>query len=120
MAGDAQANLGRMVGERSSERRDEQPPRAVPAASDPPAPGWLRLARGATGIALLVGAWGASMGALLLGLNVVALAAHSHLVVRVLLYVAGALGIIWLGAMALTALIVGAFCLTLTLRNYGW
>lgn len=120
MAGDARANPEDILGEQQDEQQDERPPHSAPAASGPPAPGWLRLARGITGFALLVGAWGAGLGALLLGMNMLALASHSHLAVRVLLYLAGALGIVWLGALALTALIVGAFCLTLALRNRDW
>lgn len=86
----------------------------------PRAPGWLMLARIVTGLALLAMAWGTLMVALLLAFNTLGIPPHRHVIVRIALYIVGALGALWLGVVALAALIVGAFCLTLALTRRQW
>jgi hypothetical protein len=72
------------------------------------------------GLALLVAAWGAIMLALLLGSSAFGPPLHHQIIVRAALYVAGALGTIWLSVVALGCLIVGSFCLMLALTTRRW
>lgn len=90
------------------------------AVLEPRAPGWLRLARAVVGIALLALAWGMVMVALLLAFNTLGIPPHRHVIVRIALYILGALGALWLGVVAIAALVVGAFCLTLALTRRQW
>ena len=119
MASDAPADMSGPPADERDER-DQDPRASSLAAYGPRAPGWLRLVRGLVGIVLLVGAWGAMLGAVLLVLDLVGMAAHQHLAMRVAFYVASAVGALWLGAVGVTAVIVGAFSLLLALRNRGW
>lgn len=90
------------------------------AVFEPHAPGWLRLARAVAGVALLAFAWGMLMVAALLAVNTLGIPPHRHVIVRVALYIVGAVGALWLGVVAVAALIVGAFCLTLALTRRQW
>lgn len=81
---------------------------------------WLRLTRAMIGLALLVAAWGAIMLALLLGSYTLGAPLHRQIIVRAALYVAGVLGTLWLGVVALGCLIVGSFCLMLALTARRW
>src|SRR5690349_4043942 len=89
-------------------------------SAGPPVPRWLRLRRAVAGVGLLGVAWATVMAALLLALNTLGVPPHRHVFVRLALYVVGAVGTLWLAAVALTCLIVGAFCLSLALTSRGW
>jgi hypothetical protein len=84
------------------------------------APVWLRPARALAGLAVLVMAWGATLLAALLALYTLHTAPQRQLALRVALYIAGGLGTLWLGVMALSCLIVGSFCLMLALTSRRW
>ena len=86
----------------------------------PPVPRGLRLWRAVAGITLLALAWATVMVAVLLSVNTLGVPPHRHVFVRLALYVLGAVGTLWLAAVALTCLIVGAFCLSLALTTRGW
>jgi hypothetical protein len=84
------------------------------------APGWLRPARFIGGIVLLVVSWATIMVAAWLAYNTLGIPPHRHVIVRLALYVVGALGALWLGVVAVAALLVGAFCLMLALTTHDW
>jgi hypothetical protein len=90
------------------------------AASAFAAPWWLRPARGVSGVVLLALAWATIMVGLWLASVTLGIPPHRHVVVRLALYVLGAVGTCWLGLMALAAVLVGAFCLMLALTERGW
>jgi hypothetical protein len=87
---------------------------------DARAPAWLRITRGLTGLVLLIAAWGLIVLGLLLAFHILGLAPQRQLVVRLGLYVLGALGMLWLGVVALACLIAGSFCLMLALTTRKW
>ena len=89
-------------------------------ATETRAPGWLRPLRALVGVLLLAVSWAGLMAAILLALNTLAVPPHRHLIVRIALYIVGAIGAAWLGVVALAAVIAGAFCLTLALANRDW
>lgn len=90
------------------------------AAATTRAPGWLRPLRALVGLLLLAVSWTCLMAAILLSLNTLAIPPHRHVIVRIALYIVGAIGIAWLAVVALAAVIAGAFCLTLALTNRDW
>lgn len=85
-----------------------------------PAPRGLRLARAVVGLGLLVLSWATIMGAIWLAFNTLGIPPHRHPIVRIALYVLGAVGSCWLGVMAVAAVLAGAFCLMLALTTREW
>jgi hypothetical protein len=79
----------------------------------------LRLWRALWGVWLLALAWGMILLGLLLGHQMLGVPAHRQLLVRLALYVLGALGILWLAAVALGCTVVGVFALTLAFTRRG-
>jgi hypothetical protein len=91
-----------------------------PHRSAPSTPWWLRPARAVAGVGLLAASWGAIMLALWLAFHTLGVPPHRHVIVRLALYVVGALGVGWLGLAALAALLGGAFCVMLAVTNRDW
>jgi hypothetical protein len=85
-----------------------------------PAPRGLRLARAVAGIGLLALSWATIMAAIWLAFNTLGTPPHRHPIVRIALYVLGAVGSCWLGVMAVAAVLAGAFCLMLALTTRDW
>lgn len=85
-----------------------------------PTPGWLRTARAVAGIGLLALSWATIMVAIWLAVNTLGIPPHRHPIVRIALYVLGAVGSCWLGVMAIAAVLAGAFCLMLALTSREW
>jgi hypothetical protein len=85
-----------------------------------PAPRGLRLARAVAGIGLLAFSWAAIMAAIWLAINTLGIPPHRHVIVRVALWVLGAVGSCWLGVTAIAAVLAGAFCLMLALTTREW
>lgn len=85
-----------------------------------PAPAWLRAARAVAGIGLLALSWAAIMAAIWLAFNTLGIPPHRHPIVRIALYVLGAVGSCWLGIVAIAAVLAGAFCLMLALTTREW
>jgi hypothetical protein len=107
MAGEAQGAGGGQLAEA-----------AAPAPAG--APLWLRPARFACGVVLLALAWGATMAAIVLVAVTIGLPPRRYELAHAALYALGAIGALWLGALALACVIVGAFCITLALTERGW
>ncbi len=85
------------------------------------APRRLRLVRLVAALGLLTVAWGATLLVVALSESLVNAFPHQpSLTLRFGLYVMGALGILWLGIMALSLIVVGALSLALALTRRGW
>jgi hypothetical protein len=92
-------------------------------AYDPEArpPRLLRAIRFICGLILLLGAWLAAIGVLLLGRGLTGgLPAGLDLPFQIGLYVLTALGVAWLALVALACLAAGALALALALTTRGW
>jgi hypothetical protein len=88
---------------------------------DEPAPPFLRLGRALTGLGLLALAWGCVVLVLLLASIVLSdLDDPVQVTLHFLLYLFGALAMIWLIVVALASLIAGAFSLSLALSRRDW
>jgi hypothetical protein len=85
-----------------------------------PAPPWLRIGRALVGLALLALAWGAIMLAFLLASYTLNAPPHREIALRIAFLAAGVIGALWLGVVALGAVIVGAFCFMLALTTRHW
>ena len=80
----------------------------------------LRWTRAVAGFSLLAISWATIMTAIWLAENTLAIPPHRHPIVRIALYVLGAVGSCWLGVVAVAAVLTGAFCLMLALTSREW
>jgi hypothetical protein len=85
-----------------------------------PAPRGLRMARAVAGIGLVGLSWAIIMAAIWLTFNTLGIPPHRHPIVRIALYVLGAVGSCWLGVVAVAAVLAGSFCLMLALTTREW
>lgn len=107
--------LNRSVGRPHAERKP-----AV-AYDTEHAPAHLRLTRLLMGVILLGGAWATAL--LVVELTTALIGDFPNqpsLTIRFGLYILGAFGLVWLAAVALTLIVVGAFSLTLALTRRRW
>ncbi len=118
------------VREAPADVEEEQPEQEIVLSSEliaeighpnEPAPRFLRLGRALIGLALLAVAWGSVVLVIVLANLVLGdLDDPIHITVRFLLYLLGALAMIWLAVVALASLVAGAFSLSLALSRRDW
>ena len=107
--------LNRYVGRQRAVRK----PAVVYDTEHPPR--HLRLTRLSMGVALLAGAWAASLLVVALTESLLdVFPRQPSLTARFGLYLLGAIGLAWLAMVALALIIVGAFSLTLALTRQQW
>lgn len=98
-----------------------EPPRPAMVYDTIHAPGYLRLARLALGVALLAAAWGVSLVVFSLAEALWMVTPRQPLLTeRFALYLLEAVGILWLAVIALGLIVVGAFSLFLALTRRRW
>jgi hypothetical protein len=99
-------------------RSKREAPHYVRTAPSPPT---LRTLRALAGIALLLVAWAATVGVILLVQMLLGGPPSGYgLAVRFTLYGLAALGALWLAVTAIASLVTGAFALSLAFSARGW
>jgi hypothetical protein len=87
---------------------------------DGPPPRLLNVWRALTGVVLLALAWAGLVLVAMFGAMVLPLLRSQHLTPRLALYALGAIGVCWVGVIALACLVTGAFCLSLAISRANW
>jgi hypothetical protein len=85
-----------------------------------PPPRLLNVWRALAGVVLLALAWAGLVVVAMFGAMVLPLLRSQHLTPRLAVYALGAIGVCWVGVIALACLVTGAFCLSLAISRASW